>query len=70
MPMLVEMEDEDREVIADMVNIKQESKTNIARKPEKYTDVLADVIDMTMDVPRIPLKPKRSKAGSEAWKLP
>ena len=70
MSMLVGMGDEDKEVTTDMVNIKQESKTNIARKPEKYTDVLADVIDMTMDVPRIPLKPKRSKAGSEAWKLP
>jgi hypothetical protein len=68
--MLVETGDEETKITTNASNIKQENVTNIARKPEKYTDVLADVLDMTMDVPRIPLKPKRSKAGSEAWKLP
>jgi hypothetical protein len=52
--------------------IKQEVNinTSMLNKPEKYTDVLTDVIDMTMETTRVPIKQKRSKAAFEAWKSP
>ena len=52
--------------------IKQEKDAiqNAPRKPDSYTDVLAEIIDMTMETTRVPIKPKRSKAAQEVWRPP
>ena len=51
-------EDTIQEDTTSTVYIKQEAgiSTSMSNKPEKYTDVLTDVIDMTMKTTRVPIK--------------
>jgi hypothetical protein len=65
-------DDTEGEATTNKKHIKQEVdiSQSISKKPDNYADVLVDVIDMTMDTTRVPIKPKRFKAAYEAWKPP